>query len=280
MLALFASFYFVPAFFALLVLLVVWRIVRSFELSISALRIILVVLGTLAFAPMLVPAGTIMTAWVPHGLLLVNFDFGYYLHTAKYALPSFGITATIFGVVGFLSIRKKPSSLKIDSVTFALPVLVAAITFGAYKLAFPDRDIPEKISTATVEQAYGQKLDEVISLHSMSDPIVQQQAIDELKVYFENEPAVIHVSLEDPGYPHSVSGQLFYFYQDDLSPPSKSCSGAAPPEQKGLIRCSWKGGGASRRNVLKYTRRFEFEGERLSIIIEFDFKALMRTLPD
>jgi hypothetical protein len=277
---LFASFYFVPAFFALLALLAVWRIIRSFELSIAALRASLVVLCTLAFAPMLVPAGTIMTAWVPHGLLLIHVDFAYYLHTAKYAFPSFGITATIFSVFAFLSIREKPTALRINWATFAFPAFVVAISFGAYKLAFPDRDIPEKINTAAIEQAYGAKLDEVISLHNMSDPIVQQQVGEELKMHFDDDPSVIYVSLEDPGYPHTVSGQLFYFYQDDLNPPSKSCSGAAPPEQKGLIRCSWKGGGANRRNVVKYTRRFTYGDERLFVVIEFDFKELMRSLPD
>lgn len=277
---LFASFYLYPAFFALLALLAIWRIIRSFDLSTGALRACFAVLATVAFAPMLVPAGTIMTAWVPHGLLLVHFDLGYYLHFAKYAFPSFAITAFVFSVAAVVWIRKKPERIKVGLTTFAFPAVVLAVTVGTYQYSFPDRDIPPKINTAAVERAYGAKLDDVISLHSIPDPEEQRRRVEELKADFASDPSVIHISLEDPGHRGSVYGRIFYFYQDDRRPTNKSCSGANPPEQEGLIRCSWKGGGASRRNVIKYTRRFQYGDERLEIIIEFEFKELLRSLPE
>ncbi len=58
----FDPFYLYPALFALLVLLAVWRVLRSFDLPAGALRASLVVLATLLFAPMIVSGGPITTA--------------------------------------------------------------------------------------------------------------------------------------------------------------------------------------------------------------------------
>ena len=66
------SFYLVPAAVVLVAFWAVWRLVRLLDLSVSARRTLFVVIGTMGLAPMLVPAGTIIAAWVPHGLLLLR----------------------------------------------------------------------------------------------------------------------------------------------------------------------------------------------------------------
>lgn len=239
-----------------------------------------VIVGTMFFAPMIVPAGTINTVLVPHALLLVAPDPAYYFWIPQYILTSFAITAIIFIVIAKLIIRKRPQAKGVDWRTFSYPLLALTSTFVVFKAIVPDRDIPLSITTAAVERAYGSSIDAVIALHRIEDATQQGTAVADLKSRFSEDAAIIHVSLEDPGHAGGVYGQVFYFYQDDLSPPSKTCSGTVPPEQKGLQRCSWKGGGTSRRNVIRYMRGFSLDDEELVVVFEFDFKAMGKTLRD
>jgi len=90
----FALFYLVPAAASTLVFWSIWRLLRLLELALLVRRVVFVLLGTLLLTPVLVPAGTIMTAWVPHSLLLLVPDVEYYLLFAEFVFPSFVITAT------------------------------------------------------------------------------------------------------------------------------------------------------------------------------------------
>ncbi|MEO1202522.1 MAG: hypothetical protein AAFX10_07435 [Pseudomonadota bacterium] len=140
------------------------------------------------------------------------------------------------------------------------------------------RRISPDVTTESVELRYGESLDEVVALHTAPTEQDRRRRVDALESRFSEDPAVIHVSVEDPGEPGSVYGRVFHFYQDGRSPAGKSCSGAVPPEQEGLIRCSWDIEGYDDDNVIKYTRRSEFEGELLEVIVEFDYDELRRAL--
>lgn len=273
-------FYLYPALFALLGLSAIWRVIRSFDVSAGTLRVSLVVLATLLLAPMVVPAGAISTVAVPNALLLIHFDLSYYIQLAKYTLPSFGATALLSTIAAFVWIRKRPARLEVSWATFAFPAFVVAVVFGAYQYAYPDTSIPPEINTAAVEQAFGAKLDDVIALHDIADPEEQRQKVQDLKAEFSSDPAVIYVSLENPGHERGDSGPAFHFNQGDRRPRHKTCVGVVGPEQKGLRRCYWTGNRAGRRNVIRYRRQFDYGGEHRYLVVEFDLRALLRALPE
>lgn len=274
----FASFYLLPAAFLVLLFACFWPLIKCIGLPLWALRTVFAVLATVLFAPMIASAGTIMVVWVPHGVLFLEFDPGYYAHFAEYAFPSLAITLLVMGIGAWVGIHEAVPVRKPSRRAVVLPFVAVAATILAYVWAFPNREIPDRITTAAVERAYGDMFDNVIALHDLVDPEAKRLRAEELKAAFTSDDAIIHVALEDPGYRHAVFGEALYFYRDNLRPTNKSCSGASPPEQERLIRCSWKGGGADRRNVLKYRRYFEFDGERLELIVEFDFDELSDVL--
>ena len=125
---LFALFYIVPAGVALLIFWTVWRLIRLADLSLAARRVLFVAIGTLGLAPMLVPAGTIMAAWVPHGLLLTMPDIGYYFRFARFVFQSFAMTAAIFGLIAWWRIKDEAKPLHVTWMTFVVPIVVAGTT--------------------------------------------------------------------------------------------------------------------------------------------------------
>ena len=273
-----ASFYLLPAAFLVLLFWCLWQLIKCIGLPLWWLRLTFAFLAALLFAPVIVAAGTINVAWVPHALLFLDFDLSYYAHFGKYVFSSLAITFLVMGIGAWAGIREAMPARAPSRRVVLLSLFAIATTILAYVLAFPQRDIPEIITTAAIERLFGDRLDDVVALHDLSDPEAKRRGADELKAAFSSDAAIIHVALEDPGYQHTVYGNAFYFYQDDLQPTNTSCSGASPPEQVGLIRCSWKGGGADRRNVIRYRRFFVFEDERLELIVEFDFDELRDAL--
>lgn len=153
----------------------------------------------------------------------------------------------------------------------------AEIVLSKYNDALANyQRISPTVTTAKVEERYGPLLDEVAALHNIRSEERQRTTIENLKRRLESESAIIHVSLEDPGYPHTVYGELFHFYQGDEQPTGKSCHGASPPEQERLNRCSWNSGKYSNDNVISYSRKFVHGSEELGMAIEFDYDALLR----
>ena len=46
----------------------------------------------------------------------------------------------------------------------------------------------------------------------------------------------------------------------------------------GLTRCTWSYGTFRHKDVLEYVRYFEFEGETLELVIEFDYDELLEAI--
>ena len=104
----FFGIYLIPA---LVVAFVLWVIWNSLCIHISKQvyrRIVFVVLVTLGLSPVIVPAGTIMAAWVPHAVVMISPQLGYYFKFASSVFISFLVTATIASVIAIRWVHEKP----------------------------------------------------------------------------------------------------------------------------------------------------------------------------
>ena len=139
--------------------------------------------------------------------------------------------------------------------------------------------ISPSLTTASVEGRYGRTFDDIIQLHSVVDESTRDARSLDLERRLEGERAIWLVQLQDPGKNGSVYGSVFSYRKPGLpSSSGVSCSGSAPPEQEGMIRCTWKGEGFGHDNVIKYTRMFTHGSEQLSLIVHFDYAALLATV--
>ena len=256
------SFYLVPAAVVLVAFWAVWRLVRLLDLSVSARRTLFVVIGTMGLAPMLVPAGTIMAAWVPHGLLLLTPDIGYYVRFSRVVVPSFALTAAALGLVAWWRIRGDVRPVRVNWATFVGPIAVFGVIAGLYRYSIPDRDLPAPVTIQAVESAYGDELDAVAALSEIDDSEQRRSAVAELQSAFESDPAVLRVSY--PGTTGVIRGEIFYYLKGE-SPSGASCSGAQP----GLMRCTWSYDTSERLDVLRYSRSIAQGEEAADIAIDF-----------
>lgn len=136
--------------------------------------------------------------------------------------------------------------------------------------------ISTSLTTASVEGRYGRTFDDIIQLHSVVDDSTRDARSLDLERRLESERAIWLVQLQDPDENGSVYGSVFSYRQPGLpSSSGSSCSGSAPPEQEGMIRCTWKGEGFGNDNVIKYTRKFTHGSEQLSLVVHFDYAALL-----
>jgi hypothetical protein len=264
---LFASFYLVPAFVGLLAFWAIWRLIRLVEPPLAARRTLFVLVGTLGFAPMVVPAGTIMAALVPHGMLLGMPDLGYYLRFSGFVFPSFAITAALFGLLSWWLVRPDANPPKRNWANFGMPVAILIVIIGLYSYRFPDRDVAPALTTQAIENAYGRSLDDVIALLSIDDVERQRAEVTRLKSVFESDPAVLQVILRDAA--------TTFHYQKGTAPSGWSCSGNEVLDQRGLMRCTWEYATSDRRDVLSYARRFPHNAEGLSVVIQFEYDDIL-----
>lgn len=270
MTSLFASFYLLPALVGLLAFWAIWRLIRLVEPPLSIRRTLFVLVGTLAFAPMVVPAGTIMAALVPHGMLLGVPDLGYYLRFSGFVFPSFAITAALFGLLSWWLVRPDVNPPKRNWANFGMPVTVLILIIGLYSYRFPDRDIAPALTTQAIEDAYGRSLDDVIALLSIDDVERRRVEVTRLKSVFESDSAVLQVMLRD--------ADTTFHYQKGTSPSGWSCSGGDALDQHGLMRCTWEYGTLDRRDVLSYVRRFPHKAEALGVVIQFDYGDVLDSI--
>ncbi len=271
---LFASFYLIPAAASILIFWSVWRLLRLLELTLIARRIAFILLGTLLLAPVLVPAGTIMVAWVPHAVLIPMLDIGYYTRLAQFVIPSFAITATLFGAVSWWRIKGEIKPLAFDWTTLAVPIVVAVLVTGLINYFVPDRDISPKLTSPILEKFYGDSLDDIADLLNVSEPDIQASEVARLKNELRIQREILRVSLEGPSTSDAGSDSIFYYLRDE-SPPSKSCSGVSKGDQIGLWRCTWSFSSFNELDVLEYTRRFDHGDETLRLVVEFEYDKLL-----
>jgi len=223
---------------------------------------------------MVVPAATILTAWVPHGLLITMPDIGYYVRLARFVFPSFFITAVVFIFISIRTIRADAAPLKFKWHTLLVPIIVGALVFGIYRFFIPDRDVPRGLNADAIEAEYGDELDAVASLIAMEDSALRQREAERLQTFFDGEDAVVQVYLQTPRAMSEI-GENVFGYMRGRSPPSKSCSGSYL-----LMRCTWSFDTFDRMETLRYRRVFEFAEEQLALEIEFEYDKLRDELGD
>ena len=133
---LFASIYLIPAFIIALVFWALWRLVQSTDLSLVKRRTLFIIIGTLGFAPMIVPAGIIFVAWAPHGLLLLTPNIDYYVRFSSYVIPSFIITGIVFSVISYWAVKAVQENLALNRKTFILPITIFILCISLIILLF------------------------------------------------------------------------------------------------------------------------------------------------
>lgn len=157
----------------------------------------------------------------------------------------------------------------------------AGDVFTKYKdIARTYQRISPLVTTASVEANYGSLLDEVISIHDVAGLDARNVRTGDVTSLLESENAVLSVSLEDPGFTHTVFNQTFSYQRNGIHTSGYSCYGASPPEQEGLIHCSGNDEARAEDDMIKYTRKFDFNGESLEVIVMFDYDQLLNALQD
>jgi len=284
----------VPTILGILVFWTIWRFVRWLDLSQSTRRLLFVLIGTLTLAPMLIPAATIMTAWVPHGMLIVMGPTelpAYYVQLARYVVPSFAVTGLVFWVLARQWVGADRTRGQSIWLTLAAPLVVGLLIILTYRYAIPSNDIPAYLTHQSIEHAYGERLDEVRALVDIDDAQLRIPATQRLSSLFEADPVVLEVGLQVPTT-NDPYNQTFYFLRG-ASPLHRSSYGASrPPDQQRLRRETWeyregdpfvgecakKFLGSIRncreRNVLKYLRPITVADETLYIDIAFDYEGV------
>ena len=114
-----ASFYFVPAAALGLGLWMFMRLLRELGVEFKGRRLCFIVLATVLFAPSVVPAGTIMTALVPNGLLALSgvLPMRHQPGLVNFAVVSFLITAIAAGLMAHFLVNDKKTWPTPDSIS-------------------------------------------------------------------------------------------------------------------------------------------------------------------
>ena len=229
---------------------------------------------------MLVPAGTIMVVWVPHGLLLLEPDVSYYVQLAEYVLPSFVASLILAAIASWKFVGSNERPIEFTWVSIAAPTLVIAICASAYKIAIPERGIPSNLNHDSLENLYGSHFDETIQTLQLTEEHLDDE-VSRLNEVFSKHPEILSVSLEEPNTRGTVFGSTFY-YAKDTNPPGSSCSrtGPIPENQRNLIRCTLDYGMLDKIDTLRYIRNFEYEDELLELEVQFDFEKVREVIDD
>jgi len=292
----------IPTALGLVAFWSIWRLVRLLNLSLAVRRTLFVSLGTIILAPMLIPVATIMTGWVPHGLLMLMSTelIGYYAQVPQYVFPSFAITAVMFGLVTMGWQHTDTTKPQSKLITFTVPVLVILLMVATFRFFLPGNDIPEHLNHETVEAIYGQSLDEVVALLDMDDSEVRESAVTRLKGLFDSDSGVlrVHLQVNTSAVPDSnpVYDDVFFYQEPGFKSSSGFSRANVTDAQRYLRRLSWSYRqsslffrqcatkwfsfvrGCGRRDVLEYSRRFTHQQETLSVQITFDYESMLSAI--
>jgi hypothetical protein len=274
MFLLFAGLYFVPAAIGAVGFWALWRLTRLIDLGLRMRRVLFAVLGSIAFAPMLVPVATIYVGWVPNFLLLPSFDVFYYIRFATQVATSLLVTGAVFWVIARLFVAS--TTLKFGWSTTALPIATLILVASIYRYRFPSRDIDRRIDPIALEAVYGERLDRVIGLLNIDDEAQRQSEITMLRSALQSDPSVLHVMLQDPALPFLPYRGIFDYRSVD-SPQGESCSSAGPYRLI-LMRCTWEFSGFSQRQTLKYKRLVAHGGGSLQVVLDLDYEKVLEVI--
>ena len=131
------------------------------------------------------------------------------------------------------------------------------------------------ITTEKIEDRYRELIETAISMRRLQTEIEFQSASTSFESILKRDSSVIHFVAYPAKKNRAEKRENFSYYISE-KPSSTSCSGHSPELQRGLIRCTWNIKHCDKDNVIKYTRDYDADGEKLTVIIEFDYKELLR----
>ena len=284
---LFALLYIVPAAGFAIGLWMIMLMLRQLDVSLGWRRTSFTIVATLFFAPAIIPAGTIMTAVVPHGVLVI-FGTLPMLHQPRlvnFAILSFTATLVVSAIASRLIIRPTPGGNEIGSTVSQLarlliPAGVICLLIAGLISLIPDRDIPPHIDRALVESHYGQLLDELATTLEQEDLLAARAERDRLAAVFESDELVFRVTLNDKR-PDIDSFTRDVVYRERTETSSMSCSSGGDGKHigEGLMRCTWSGRGISNIETLQYRRRFAHGDKAHVIEVHFHYPAFVKRYP-
>ncbi len=199
---LFVYFYLLPAAALSVGIWLALLTVRELGVSLVWRRAFFVAAVTVLLAPALVPAATIMTAWVPNGLLVLQ-GAAPALHNPgliRFTAISFLSTAVLASALSWLVIRSGKSvnvTLGRRLIRVGAPVAAIVVMLTLYYSSVPDRRVESHVDWALIESAYGESFDALITLGGISDADAWQREHDRLEQVFADDPIVYALSVYD-----------------------------------------------------------------------------------
>lgn len=279
-----SAFYIIPALGFVLGLWALHGLLREAGLGATGRRVALIPSATIALAPTIVPAGTIMTALVPYGLLALG-GFAPMLHQpvlVRFALSSFAITGGIMVAACLLLVRRSgdrsagapPNARRVGTYLGILAALS-----GAYVLFFVERTLPDHVDAGLIESEYGHYLDAAARTLDMEDLSAVEAERLRLREFFEVDPVLIGVSMYDKRLP-SDGRRYADIYAKPLDAKGFSCTSKPTPfgNNRLVFRCT-RGRGMHGLETIKYRRRFQRGDSWHSVEIEFEQDAFLARHP-
>lgn len=276
---LFVSFYLLPAVILSVGIWLALSTVRELGASLGWRRAIFVVAVTVLLAPAVVPAGTIMTAWVPNGLLVLQGAAPMLHHPrlVQFAAVSFPSTAVLAFALSWIVVRHQKSDhvpLGRRPLRIGAPVAAIVVMLALYYSLIPDRRVESHIDWALIESAYGESFDAVIDLGGISDWDRWQWEHDRLEQVFADDPIVSAVAVTDKRLETFIGDSTLRLLR---ARGEGGCSGSGEMwHYNRIMRCTRKHPEKGRIETLKYRRASaSAAGEIRSIDIEFHYEPFL-----
>ena len=284
--ALFVSFYLIPASLVFVWLLLIRLALNAIALPVRVRRLVFSIVAALTLAPMIVPAGTIMTALVPNALLLLSGSppMLHQQRLVEFALMSFGITAVIALALSFglfrpsrKPLRQRWSAGRLASI--AAPGVGIVIAAAIMAAVFPGRDVPAHVDAELIERHYGRFLDRLAATVEIDDLDEVISIRRTIAAEIAEDPLVLKLRFHDDRLRDTAASNPAVFTLG--LPGRKSGSGCSSATvggkvQKGLMRCTWWIDGARDIETLRYRRVVQAGQKNETIEIEFDYRQFAR----
>ncbi|MYE81556.1 MAG: hypothetical protein F4X36_06865 [Gammaproteobacteria bacterium] len=259
--------------------LALWQLARLVTLPLMVRRVLFCALGTLILAPMIAPVG-LAVVYIPNGFVLLTLlkagtpipeILGGYVELSRFALPSFGVAATLFALIAWRALKADARSPKHRWVAVALPAILLVGILRVHRVVFPDRSVHGALDNGVVERAYGPVLDDVGGLLRIDDQEDRRAETTRLKAVLDSDPAVLAAELYRSD--QSVRGQIFSYRRDQQLYTSETCSNKVEAHRNRLSRCTREYGRYGRLDLLQYRHPYSLGEESWTIAVYFEYDA-------
>lgn len=283
MLGVLIPIYLVPAGFIMLGLWMLMRLTGEIGLAIGARRVVFVIATTVLLAPAIVPAGIIIPAYVPYGVLALSGELPmrHQQPLQIFAIGSFLVTALAATAASFALVRDRGPGLgRTGTVRFAIPALVIAGLLGSYYSLSTDRAIPGHIDRELIVTEYSELLDVLAATLDIDEKSAIQEERDRIAEFLEVDTVIVSVRLFDERLPTHLAGSRDVFDRFP-GPGSRGCSSSAGSyRDHGLMRCTRDATLFGGYETLEYRHQITVDAEVRTIMLEFDYERFLDRHPD